>query len=78
MEPILYWITALIALIGVWLNIRKNVTCFYLWAGTNATWAYVDFTHGIYSQAALQATYFALSIVGIWKWKTPNCKKHQL
>ena len=57
---VLYWPIVLAALVGVWLNIRKHVACFWIWAVTNATWAVVDYLHGIYAQAALQAVYFRL------------------
>ena len=67
-ESTIYWVTSVAALLGVWLNIRKHVGCFYLWAFSNAVWVYADLTHGIYPQAALQAVYLALSFVGIWKW----------
>ena len=69
---LLYWLTAVAALIGVWLNIRKHVASFWIWAFTNATWACVDYQHGIYPQAALQAVYFMLSLYGIWKWTMPK------
>ena len=64
----LYWLTALAALIGVWLNIRRHVACFYLWAVTNAIWAVADYRHGLPQQAALQAVYFGLSLYGINRW----------
>jgi len=65
----LYWLTSIAALVGVWLNIKKHVSCFYIWAVTNVIWTYADFSHGIYSQATLQAVYFMLAIYGIHKWK---------
>ena len=68
MMEYLYWITALAALLGVWLNIHGQRVCFMIWAATNATWAVVDYFHGIHAQAALQAIYFVLSIYGIVKW----------
>ena len=64
----LYWLTSVAALLGVWLNIRKHVASFWIWAFTNATWTYVDYQHGIYPQAALQGVYFILSLYGIWQW----------
>ena len=64
----LYWVTSVAALIGVWLNIKKHVACFWIWAFTNATWTYVDLQHEIYPQAALQAAYFVLALYGIIKW----------
>ncbi|MBI4584567.1 MAG: nicotinamide mononucleotide transporter [Planctomycetes bacterium] len=69
MASVLYWVTATAALIGVWLNIHRHLACFFIWAGTNAVWAAVDYRHGIYGQAGLQAVYFLLSLYGIWKWR---------
>ncbi len=69
----LTWITAIAALIGVWLNIRKHVACFWIWSATNAAWVYVDLSHGIFAQAALQAAYVALAVYGIFQWsRTPS------
>ncbi len=64
-----YWVTAAASLVGVWLNIKQRAICFVLWTGTNATWAVVDYLHGIYAQAALQLVYFTLSIYGFLAWK---------
>ncbi len=68
MEAVVYWSTALLALVGVWLNIHGRRACFAIWHVTNATWAVIDFVHGIYAQAAIQAVYFFLSIYGLLKW----------
>ena len=65
---VLTWITAIAALIGVWLNIRKHVACFWIWVGTNTVWTYADLRHGLPAQAGLQAVYLVLSICGIWRW----------
>ena len=64
----LLWATSFASLVGMWLNLRKRASCFWVWAVTNAIWACVDVTLGLHAQAALQAVYFALSIFGIWKW----------
>ena len=63
---LVYWLTAAASLAGVWLNIKKNVGSFYLWAVTNAVWTVADLERGIYPQAALQLIYFGLSLYGIW------------
>ena len=65
----IYWVVSIASLIAVVINIKKHVACFYIWAVTNAIWAYADFTHGIPSQGVLQLTYFVLAIYGIWAWK---------
>jgi len=69
MSDIYHWPLVAGSLLGVVLNIRRDHRCFYIWAVTNATWAAVDFSHGIYSQATLQAVYFALAIWGLIEWK---------
>ncbi len=63
-----YCLTAVASLLGVWLNIHKRVACFWIWSATNAVWVYADLSHGIYSQAALQAVYFGLAVYGIHQW----------
>ena len=63
------WCVSLAALVGVWLNIKKHVACFYIWTCTNAVWTAVDAAHGIWPQAALQAVYFVLAVYGACKWR---------
>ena len=63
------WSVAIASLIGVVLNVRKRRECFYIWFVTNAAWTTVDVIHEVWSQAALQAVYCALSLWGIWEWK---------
>jgi nicotinamide mononucleotide transporter len=65
---IFYWLVSLAALVAVWLNIRRHVACFWIWAGTNAVWTHADWTHGLHAQATLQAVYFLLSLYGIHAW----------
>lgn len=63
------WIVAILSIIGVVLNVRQDRRCFYLWTGTNAAWAVVDFSQGLYAQAALFAVYFGLAVWGLYAWK---------
>ncbi len=65
---LLLWITAAASLLAVWINIQRHVACFWIWAITNATWAWADATHGLMPQAALQLVYLGLSVYGIAKW----------
>ena len=68
----LYWLMAVLSLVGVVLNIHGYRVCFVLWAITNAMWAVADYRHGLPQQAALQGVYFLLSLYGIWKWSRPR------
>ena len=67
---IVYWATAAASLVAVWLNIKQCTLCFAIWAVTNATWAVVDYLHGIHAQAALQLLYLGLSVYGLVKWRS--------
>jgi len=66
---IITWICAILALIGVILNIKKNYMCFYLWTATNAAWAIIDFQKEIYAQAMLFVIYTGLALWGIYEWQ---------
>ena len=77
MNPALHWITAVAALVGVWLNIKKHVACFWIWTGTNAAWAYVDLVHGIYAQSVLHVIYVALAVYGITQWRERSSDEHK-
>lgn len=66
------WIITAASLVGMWLNIRHDRLCFVVWGITNAAWVAIDIDAGIYSQAALQAVYFAASIWGWRSWKTKS------
>ncbi len=67
---VLYWGTAAASLVAVCLNIKQRAVCFAIWAVTNATWAVVDYLHGIHAQAALQLVYLGLSVYGLVKWRS--------
>ena len=66
---IISWTLTIAALIGVVLNIKRKRICFHIWMVTNAGWALVDLSRGIYAQAFLFFIYFLLAIWGIFAWK---------
>ncbi|MEM4270911.1 MAG: nicotinamide mononucleotide transporter [Candidatus Pacearchaeota archaeon] len=66
---IISFFVAILAIIGVILNIRKNKICFIIWFFTNFTWVIIDYLRGIYGQAALFVFYTALSVYGFIKWR---------
>ena len=63
------WFLTALSIIGVILNIKKDRRGFLLWMITNAGWAVVDFSHGLYAQGVLFVVYFALSFWGWIRWK---------
>lgn len=71
---ILTSILTLLALIGVVLNIKKKILCFYIWLFTNASWAAVDFYKGIPMQGLLFTVYTFLAVYGIYEWRKKDEK----
>jgi len=66
---ILTGLLTLLALIGVILNIKKKIACFYIWVLTNASWAIIDFFKDIPMQGILFTIYTGLAIYGIFEWR---------
>ncbi len=71
---ILTGILTVLALIGVVLNIKKNIACFYIWFITNSMWAIVDFYKGIPAQGVLFTIYTGLAVYGIYEWRKKNAE----
>lgn len=63
------WLLAILSLIGVILNIRKNRFCFVIWVGTNFAWAIIDFYEGIPAQGVLFLVYGGLALYGLYAWR---------
>jgi len=71
-----YWLVTAASLVAVVLNIRRHVACFWIWTVTNASWAAIDYAHGLHAQAALQAVYFGLSVWGLHQWSKHGGETH--
>lgn len=63
------WVLAVLAVVGVILNIKKKRICFVIWLFTNSAWCIVDAVRGIPAQSALFALYTVLAIWGIHEWR---------
>ena len=66
------WVAATLALLGTWLNVHHQASCFALWLISNAIWAIVDWRAGIHAQAGLHVVYFALSLYGLHRWTSDH------
>lgn len=63
------WIATIIALLGTYLNCKKKIACFYLWAVTNLMWLFYDIFTKNYARAILDIVQFILAIYGIIEWR---------
>lgn len=63
------WVLALIAIIGVVLNIQKKPSGFIFYTISNIGWVLVNFYYEIYAQMFLFSVFTVLSIYGWITWK---------
>jgi nicotinamide riboside transporter PnuC len=63
------WVLALVAIIGVILNIQKKPSGFIFYTISNIGWISVNFYYEIYAQMFLFSVFTVLSVYGWWNWK---------
>ncbi len=62
------WIIAIISIAGSFLNVRKNVISFYLWALTEVMCFVIDVKNAQFGRAFLDTFSFCMNIYGIISW----------
>lgn len=67
METIGY-ITTMVALLGVVLNVKKSSACFILWCMSNLTFTIINLTQGRYYEVVLFSVQFVIAVWGIYEW----------
>ena len=66
------WILTILSLTGSFLNVKKKVACFYLWAIGEVFWLILDISNRVYGRAFLDLTQLAFALWGIKEWKDKN------
>ena len=69
------WLLTFTTIFGTYLNSRQNKYGFIVWGICNCLWLTVDFTRGIYAQAALYVVFICFNIYG---WKQWGKKSHKV
>lgn len=62
------WIIAIISITGSFLNVRKSVISFYLWALTEVMCFVIDFKNKQFGRAFLDTFSFFMNVYGIVTW----------
>jgi len=62
-------IAGVLAVIGVLLNNRKMIACFYLWIVSNFLALLIHWDAGIVSLCLRDVAFILLSLEGIWRWR---------
>lgn len=63
------WFLTAISLTGSFLNAKKKIACFYLWAIGEVFWFTLDIMRGTYGRAFLDFTQFCFALYGIHEWR---------
>jgi nicotinamide riboside transporter PnuC len=66
------WLLTASTIFGTYLNSRQNKYGFLVWGLCNALWLSVDFTRGIYAQAALYVVFIGFNVYGWRQWGKKN------
>jgi nicotinamide riboside transporter PnuC len=69
------WALTAITIFGTYLNAKQNQYGFIVWGICNMLWLGVDFTRGIYAQAALYVVFIGFNIYGWIQWKKKELSK---
>ena len=70
-QTFLWTITAL-SLVGTALNVKKRISCFYVWTVVNAAWIGVDVYQHLWARMVLDLVHLAFAVWGIVSWRRPT------
>ena len=62
-------IVCVLAVVGVLLNNRKLISCFYFWIVSNSLSGLLHWNAGQYSLCARDVIFLALAVEGLLKWR---------
>ena len=66
------WVLTFISLAGSFLNAKKKVACFYLWAIGEICWLILDLYSQTYGRATLDFVSCLMAVYGIYEWNKPK------
>ncbi len=61
-------ISSILALVGVWLTIRRSMWCWAALSASTILFGIVTYRGKLYADTALQVIYLAASLYGAWQW----------
>jgi len=62
------WLLTALSLVGTALNVKKRISCFYIWTVVNVAWVFVDCNQGLYARSVLDGVHLAFAVWGIRDW----------
>lgn len=71
----LQWVAALICIIGLVLNVKKDSRSFLIWIAGNCIWIFIDIKEGLIPQAILFIIYSFFNLYGYLEWRNNGDRK---
>lgn len=68
------WLLAFVSLSGNIFNVKKKVTCFYIWGIGEIFWLILDILNGVYGRAFLDLVQLGMAVWGIIEWNKEGDK----
>jgi len=62
------WLLTALSLVGTALNVRKRISCFYVWTFVNLAWVLVDFRQGLWARSVLDGVHLEFAVWGLCDW----------
>ena len=63
------WSLTALSLLETALNVKKLVSCFYIWTAVNAAWIGVDAYQHLWARMVLDAVHLVFAVWGIFNWR---------
>jgi len=63
------WIASSLSIVGIYLNAKKNIYCWYFWVLSSLIWIIYSIKTGQIPLAILWIVFFVADIYGYFEWK---------
>ena len=63
------WSLTALSLLGTALNVKRRVSCFYIWTAVNMAWIGVDAYQNLWARMVLDAVHLVFAVWGTFSWR---------
>jgi nicotinamide riboside transporter PnuC len=63
------WLAFFISVIGIFLNAKKKISCWYFWMGSSVLWALFCYKTKQYPMMLNQSVFLVMNVYGLVQWK---------
>lgn len=74
LPKVIEWIATILAMLGAYLNLKKNKWCFVIYSIANMFWIAVGLMKGLYGLVVVQIVFTGFAVWGFIEW-SPGLKE---